>query len=476
MCGVLGIWGRSEVAADLMLGLTTLQHRGQDAAGAITFDGAFHVKIGRGLVSRVFEDRHLERLRGTWGLGHVRYATMGSTDVEDGQPVHVNYPYGLAMVHNGNVVNFAEVRENLYTEHHRLVDTTNDVALILYTFAAELERRDLRSLTVRDLFSCVDAMRRTIHGAYAAICLIAGRGLLAFCDPHGIRPLVLGVRQTPEGPEYALASETTCLDYLGFRVEGDVGAGEAVFIDAAGVVHRHEGPRQRHAFCVFEYIYFAREDSVLRGRVVAAERERMGCALADVVRRAGLRPDVIIDVPASGFLFAASMAGALGVAFRRGLAKNHHIGRSFILPTDEERRRMVRLKLNPIRGVLEGKRVAVVDDSIVRGTTSRRLVELLRGAGAREVYVISASPPVVSPCVYGIDMSTTGEIIAANRTTDDVCRMIGADAVVYQELSVLRSLYGELSCCDACFSGEYPTPVDAAALECIRREKEDAGR
>ncbi|MEN6369340.1 MAG: amidophosphoribosyltransferase [Thermotogota bacterium] len=476
MCGILGIWGRSEVAADLIFGLTTLQHRGQDAAGAITFDGSFHVKIGRGLVSRVFEDRHQERLRGTWGLGHVRYATMGSTDVEDAQPVHVNYPYGLAMVHNGNVVNFAEVRENLYTEHHRLVDTSNDVALILYTFAAALEQRDLRVLTVDDLFSCVDATRRAIHGAYAVICLIAGRGLLAFSDPHGIRPMVLGVRQTPKGPEYAIASETTCLDYLGFRLEGDIGAGEAVFIDAAGTVHRHQGPREKPAFCVFEYIYFAREDSVLQGRVVAAEREHMGRALADVVRRTGLRPDVVIDVPASGFLFASSMAQALGIPFRRGLAKNHHIGRSFILPTDEERRRMVGLKLNPIRGVLEGRRVAVVDDSIVRGTTSRRLVELLRGAGAREVYVISAAPPVVSPCVYGIDMSTTGEIIAANRTVDDVCRMIGADAVIYQELSALRSLYGEVSCCDACFSGEYPTSVDREALDGIRREKEGAGR
>jgi amidophosphoribosyltransferase len=249
-----------------------------------------------------------------------------------------------------------------------------------------------------------------------------------------------------------------------------------VFIDASGTVHRHQGPREKPAFCVFEYIYFAREDSVLRGRVVAAERERMGRALADVVRRAELRPDVVIDVPASGFLFASSMAQALGIPFRRGLAKNHHIGRSFILPTDEERRRMVRLKLNPIRGVLEGKRVAVVDDSIVRGTTSRRLVELLRSAGAREVYVISAAPPVISPCVYGIDMSTTGEIIAANRTVDDVCRMIGADAVVYQDLSALRSLYGEVSCCDACFSGEYPTHVDREALDGIRREKEGAGR
>ena len=476
MCGILGIWGRRAVAGDLLLGLATLQHRGQDAAGALTFDGSFHVKIGRGLVNQVFADKHQERLRGAWGLGHVRYATMGSTDVEDAQPVHVSYPYGLAMVHNGNVTNFDQVRERLSAEHHRLVSTSNDVALILYTFAAELEKCDLRSLSMADLFRCVEATQRAIAGAYSVVCLIAGRGLLAFADPHGIRPLSLGERETESGPEYAFASETTCFDFLGFRSCGDLQAGEAVFIDAEGGVHRHQGVTRTPAFCVFEYIYFAREDSILRGRVVASERERMGRSLAVPVATVGPPPDVIVDVPASGYFFASGLSAASGVPFRRGLAKNHHIGRSFIQPTDEERQRSVRLKLNPIRGVMEGRRVAVVDDSIVRGVTSRRLVELLRSAGAREVVMVSAAPPVRFPCVYGIDMSTESEIIAARHSCDDVRRLIGADALVYQDLESLRSLYSDLSCCMACFSGEYPTGLDPDALERVGREKRESGR
>ncbi len=476
MCGILGIWGRRPVAAELMLGLATLQHRGQDAAGAITYDGSFHVKIGRGLVSQVFADKHQERLRGAWGLGHVRYATMGSTDVEDAQPVHVSYPYGLAMVHNGNVTNFTEVRAHLNAEHHRLVSTSNDVALILYTLAAELERCDLRSVSVADLFRTVEATQRAVEGAYSAVCLIAGRGLLAFADPYGIRPLTLGRRDGPDGSEFAFASETTCLDFLGFDAVEEVGAGQAVFIDVHGAIHHHEGLRRPPAFCVFEYIYFAREDSVMRGRVVASERERMGRSLAPSLRKAGPAPDVVIDVPASGYFFATGLAAELGVPFRRGLAKNHHIGRSFIQPTDEERRRSVRLKLNPIRGVVEGRRVAVIDDSIVRGVTSRRLVELLRGAGAREVIMVSAAPPVRFPCPYGIDMSTTNEIIAARHSEDEVRRAIGADALVYQRLEVLRSLYADLPVCDACFSGDYPTGVGAEALRDIEREKERSGR
>lgn len=476
MCGILGIWGRKAIAAELMLGLATLQHRGQDAAGAITYDGSFHVKIGRGLVSQVFADKHQERLRGTWGLGHVRYATMGSTDVEDAQPVHVSYPYGLAMVHNGNVTNFAEVRDRLCREHHRLVSTSNDVALILYTFAAELEKKDLCALSIADLFDAVEATQQAIDGAYSAVCLIAGHGLLAFADPHGIRPLALGRRETDDGPEFALASETTCLDFLGFSDVEEVEAGNIVFIDTRGEVHRHLGVRRAPAFCIFEFIYFAREDSVMRGRVVAHERERMGRRLAGAVADAGARPDVVIDVPASGYFFAAGLAAESGIAFRRGLAKNHHIGRSFIQPTEAERRRSVRLKLNPIRGVVEGRRVAVVDDSIVRGVTSRRLVELLRGAGAREVVMVSAAPPVRFPCPYGIDMSTRDEIIAARHPVEAVREMIGADALVYQRLDDLRSLYADLPCCMACFCGDYPTGLGDADLQRVEHEKAASGR
>jgi len=476
MCGILGVWRTSDAAEELVNGLTTLQHRGQDAAGVVTFDGAFHVKKGHGLVAQVFESKHLERLRGNCGLGHVRYATMGSTDILDAQPIYVNYPYGLAMVHNGNVVNFAEVRDALLSEHHRLVDTSNDVALLLYTFAAHLEQRNLEQLSVDDIFSCVEATQQRVRGAYSAIVVIANKGLLAFTDRHGFRPLTLGVKDSPSGRDFAFASESTFFDYRGYTRSFDLEPGEAVFIDLDGDVHRHQGPRERGAFCVFEYIYFAREDSVIHDRIVADERVRMGAALADAVREAGVQLDAIIDVPASSYFFASALAEQLGVPYRRGLAKNAHVGRSFITATQTQREKVVHQKLNPIRSVVEGRRIAVVDDSIVRGTTSRRLVSLLRGAGAREVTFISAAPPIRFPCVYGIDMSTERELVAAGRSNDDVREQIGADAVIYQPVERLRELYADLPCCYACFNGDYPTGNDPKLLAQIAAEKSASDR
>jgi len=476
MCGILGIWNCRDAATELVYGLTTLQHRGQDAAGVVTFDGSFHLKKGHGLVSQVFEEKHLQRLRGACGLGHVRYATMGSTDALDAQPIYVNYPYGLAMVHNGNVVNFAELRERLLHEHHRIVDTSNDVALILYTLAAHLEKTDLRAMSIDVLFSCVEATQCEVGGAYSAIAIIANRGLLAFIDPHGFRPLTLGSKTTADGTTYALASESTFFDYLGYETLGDLAPGEALFIDREGKIYRHQGPRMQSAFCVFEYIYFAREDSILRGRLVADERVRMGRALGEAVQAAGLRPDTVIDVPASGYFFASALAEALGIPYRRGLAKNPHVGRSFITATQVQRERVVHQKLNPIAPVVRGRKVAVVDDSIVRGTTSKRLVELLRTAGAKEVYFISAAPPIRYPCVYGIDMSTHEELIASARSVDEVMKFIGADALVYQPLEVLRSLYADFGCCTACFSGEYPTGDHPDVLTRIAQEKASSDR
>ena len=476
MCGILGVWNCDNAAGELVYGLTALQHRGQDAAGVVTFDGSFHIKKGHGLVERVFQDKHLRRLRGSSGLGHVRYATMGSTDVLDAQPIYVNYPYGLAMVHNGNVVNFAEVRETLRHEHHRLVDTSNDVALILYTLAAHLESMDLRTLSVDELFSCVEKTQTEVCGAYSAITVIANKGLLAFTDPHGFRPLTLGSKETDGGTCYALASESTFFDYMGYEILGDLSPGEALFIDAQGTIHRHQGPRERSAFCVFEYIYFAREDSLLRNRLVADERVRMGHALANAVQSAGLQPDTIIDVPASSYFFASALAEALDVPYRRGLAKNPHVGRSFITPTQTQRERVVHQKLNPIRSVIRDRKVAVVDDSIVRGTTSRRLVDMLRAAGAKEVYFISAAPPVRFPCVYGIDMSTHEELVASERSVEQIRRIIGADALVYQPVETLESLYADLGCCTACFSGTYPTGDHPDLLARIAQEKADSDR
>ena len=471
MCGIIGICGQDDISTELMYGLAALQHRGQDSAGLVTFDGSFRLKKGMGLVSQVFAGNDLERLQAPCGLGHVRYATIGSTDVLDAQPLAVNYPFGLAMVHNGNVVNFTELRKSLYEDHHRLLESSNDVALILYTFASELENKNLRDLSVDEIFDSVTATQERVQGAYSAITIIANRGFLAFSDPNGIRPLVLGRRYADHGIVYAFASETTCFDYLGFETVRDLEPGEAVLIDQQHQLHNRICTKARRAFCVFEYIYFAREDSILHNRLVATDRVRMGRRLARVFRSHGLEPDIVIDVPTSAYFFASGLAEELNIPYRRGLAKNSHVGRSFITPTQKARELVVRQKLNPIGDVVRGKKVAVVDDSIVRGTTSKHLVRLLREAGADKVYFASASPPIRHPCVYGIDMSVKREIIAAHYDVEQIERYIQADAVIYQKLEDLRTIYSDLSVCDACFSGTYPTPVSAQMLEEIEQEK-----
>ena len=476
MCGILGIIGQDDIAGTLLEGLTSIQHRGQDAAGIVTFNHRFHLHKGDGLVSQAFKKVDLERFRGACGLGHVRYATQGSTDVLDAQPTVVMYPFGLAMVHNGNVVNFNQLKQTLCEDAHRLLDTSNDVALILYALAAALETKNLKTLTPDDIFDSVQAVQEKVQGAYSALTIIAGHGLLAFTDPHGIRPLVLGRKYTDKGLVYAFASETDCFDYLGFELIRDLRPGEAVLIDNEGNLHSRVCRAEKQAFCIFEYIYFAREDSVINGRAVATERMRIGRQLAEQVKKAGLQPDLVIDVPSSAYFFAAGMAEALGVPYRRGLAKNNHVGRSFIVPTQARREKIVRQKLNPLKDVVRGKKVAVVDDSIVRGTTSKHIVKLLRESGAAEIYFISAAPPITCPCIYGIDMSVKREIIAAHYTPKQISRYLEADAVIYQSLDDLRVLYHDLPCCYACFSGEYPTGASAAMVKQIEEEKECSTR
>ncbi|HGY54495.1 MAG TPA: amidophosphoribosyltransferase [Caldithrix abyssi] len=476
MCGIIGVVGYKDISAEIMNGMTTLQHRGQDSAGIVTFNGNFHLHKGMGQVREVFRNIDLKRIDGYCGLGHVRYSTMGSTEAVDAQPIVVNYPYGLAMVHNGNVINFNQLRKTLYEEHHRLLDTSNDVALILYTFASELERKELKNLTVDDIFDTVEAVQKLVKGAYSALTIIANRGFLAFTDPYGIRPLVMGRKYTDQGVVYAFASESSSFDYLGYELMYDLRPGEMVFIDSNHQVHRRIGKTKKQAFCVFEYIYFAREDTVIHNRLVASERVRMGKQLAATFRKSGLQPDIIIDVPNSAYFFASGLAEELGVPYRRGMAKNPHMGRSFITPNQEQRELMVKQKLNPIRDIVKGKKVAVVDDSIVRGTTSKRIVKLLRDAGAKEVYFVSASPPIKHPCIYGIDMSVKKEILASHYEIDEIAKYIGADAVVYQSLDDLKEMYKDLPICHACFSGNYPTGITKELLKEIEQEKLGSNR
>lgn len=471
MCGILGIYGYDDIAPELIYGLTALQHRGQDSAGAITFNGNFKIKKGLGQVNQVFKEKNLDRLRGECGLAHVRYATIGSTDVLDAQPHAVNYPFGLAMVHNGNVINFVQLRKSLYEDNHRLLETSNDVALILYSFASELEKKDLKKLSVDDIFDTVEAVQKRVQGAYSAITIIANRGFLAFTDPYGVRPIVMGRKFTEQGIVYAFASESTCFDYLGYEIIRDLKPGEAIFIDTHRNVHSKICHQQKQAFCVFEYIYFAKEDSVIHNRLVASERVRMSKTLAERIKKSGLDPDIIIDVPSSAYFFASGMAENMNLPYRRGLAKNNHIGRSFISATQKLREKMVRQKLNPIRDIIKDKVIAVVDDSIVRGTTSKHIVKLLKDQGAKKVYFISAAPPIKYPCIYGIDMSVKEEIIAATNNLDEIKKYIGADEVIYQSIDDLKALYDDLPCCYACFTGKYPTGVTDEIISEIENEK-----
>ncbi len=471
MCGIIGITGTQKVVADLIYGLLTLQHRGQDSAGIITFDKMFHTKKGKGLVSEVFNEKHYERLKGNIGIGHVRYTTHGTDTIQNAQPISTNYPYGIAMVHNGNVTNFKEMNRVLYEDYHVLPTSTNDLEILLYTFAAELKNKDLKNLSVKDIFDAVKITQRKVEGAYAVIGIIANHGLLAFMDPYGIRPLILGKKETENGISYGFASENITFDHLGYEVIRDLQPGEIVYIDEQQQVHSTIGHREKQHFCVFEYMYFAREDSIFYESNVAGKRVRLGRSIAKQFIEKNIQPDIIIDVPSSGYFAASGLAEALGVPHHRGLVKSNYIGRSFIAPKQSEREDMVNKKLNPIKKTINGKKVAVVDDSIVRGTTSKHIVELLRHAGAKEVYFVSAAPPVKHPCVYGIDMSVKTELIANKMNVDEIKEYIGADALFYFDLAELPEVFNKVSICDACFTGNYPTPDVEKILEDIEEDR-----
>jgi amidophosphoribosyltransferase len=473
MCGIVGFFGgQNNVIYDLVDGLTSLQHRGQDSAGIVTFNKTFHIKKGLGLVNNVFKEKNIKRLIGNIGIGHVRYTTQGTNELINVQPFALNYPFGLSMVHNGNVTNFRELRKSLYEEHHRLLETSNDLELILYTLAAELETKDLKKLSIYDIFDSVENIQKKVKGAYSTITIIANRGFLVFTGTYGIRPLVMGKKETTEGrPVYGFASESTCFDYLGYETISDVKPGEAIFIDNDMNVHRRTSKTKKRAFCVFEYIYFAREDSVIHNKLVASERVKMGKILAKRVKEAKLEPDIVIDVPSSAYFFASALAEELNIPYRRGLAKNNHIGRSFISSTQKQRENVVRQKLNPIKEIIDGKKVAVVDDSIVRGTTSKHIVKLLKRAGAKEVYFISAAPEIKYPCMYGIDMAISTDLIASKNNLEEITEKIGADAVIYQSLSDIEKLYNDLPICHACFSGNYPTGDAVKYMKHIENER-----
>lgn len=484
MCGILGVVAASPVAQLLYDGLMVLQHRGQDAAGITTGQGdAFHMHKSPGLVRDVFRTRNMRGLLGNMGIAHCRYPTAGSSSNQaESQPFYVNSPFGLVLAHNGNLTNTLELQEDMFRQDRRHINTNSDSEVLLNVLAHELQAatKDIR-LDLDAIFAAVAGVHRRCKGAYAAVVLIAGYGLLAFRDPHGIRPLIMGVHDTAEGPEYLLASESVALDTLGFRVLRDVAPGEAIFIDMARQMHHRQCAQTPSLSpCIFEYVYLARPDSVIDGVSVYETRLRMGEYLADKVAREipVAEIDVVIPIPDSSRPSAMQLADRLGLPYREGYVKNRYIGRTFIMPGQSIRKKSVRQKLNTIAQEFKGKRVLLVDDSIVRGTTSREIVDMARAAGALKVYFASAAPPVRFPNVYGIDMPTRNELIANGRSSAEIAREIGADALVYQDLAALKASISDFkpeitSFESSCFDGEYITgDVTPEYLDAIEQARD----
>jgi amidophosphoribosyltransferase len=483
MCGFIGIYGSDgeEVVPLLYEALIAVQHRGQDAAGIVTFSDAFHVKKGNGLVRDIFIEKNVSRLQGNLGIGHVRYPTVGAGAGEDVQPFLITFPHGVAMAHNGNVTNFLDLKDSYFRARGIHLQSTCDLEAILYVFAQELIGAGADGITPERVFQAIRGVYATVKGSYSVVGMIAGAGLVAFRDPYGIKPLVIGERRDERGVAYAFASESVALDVAGFHRSRDVAAGEGVFVDRQRRLHAAKLSDRPHRPCIFEYVYFARPDSRLDGASVYRSRLRFGEALGSEWRRRGApMPDIVVPVPDSARDAATALARSLGVPYREGLVKNRYIGRTFIMPDQEQRRRSVRRKLNPIPEEFEGKRVLLVDDSIVRGNTARSLVRIVRGAGAREVYLAICCPPLVSPCPYGIDMATKTEFIARGKTVDQVRRELGADYLLYLPhdamVGSVRADNPEIETfCSACMTGIYPTgDVTPELLASIEKERIDS--
>ena len=486
MCGIIGIVANEPVNQLLYDGLLVLQHRGQDAAGIVTSDGSrFHMHKNNGLVKDVFHTRHMRTLKGNAGIGHVRYPTAGSSSSAEAQPLYVNSPYGIVLAHNGNLTNADKLKDDMFKLDLRHLNTNSDSEVLLNVLAhSVVEATQDNVLTSDIIFDAVTSVFKRCKGAYAVVSMIANFGLLAFRDTHGIRPLVIGVKETEAGPEYIVASESVALDMLGFRLLRDVEPGEAIFIDLDGNFYSKKCTEQaKQTPCIFEYVYLARPDSMIDGVSVYQTRLNMGGTLAKKIKRdwSNLSIDVVIPIPDTSRPCAQEVALKLNVNFREGFIKNRYIGRTFIMPGQALRKKSVRQKLNPIKFEFKGKNVLLIDDSIVRGTTSKEIVQMARDAGAKNVYLASAAPPVKFPNVYGIDMPSRNELLAHNKSYDEIIAEIGADALIYQDLEDLKSTITQettaikdFDC--SCFDGKYITEdIDEAYLVNIETARADKG-
>ncbi len=484
MCGIIGIVGVEAVNHRLYDALTLLQHRGQDAAGiATSHAGRLILRKAAGLVRDVFNGEHMQRLQGNMGIGHVRYPTAGSSAAAESQPFYVNSPYGIVMAHNGNLTNAKELQRELFESDLRHINTGSDSEVLLNVFAHELQAlKPARSITPEQIFATVTAVHQRCKGAYAVIGMLVGRGVFAFRDPLGIRPAVIGVRHTDTGSEYAVASESVALQGLGFSRLRDLAPGEALYIDTEGNLHTRQCAQKTSLSpCIFEYVYLARPDSIIDNVSVYKSRLRMGEKLAKKIlaERAEHNIDVVIPIPDTSRTSAMEVAFHLGVKYREGFIKNRYIGRTFIMPGQQLRKKSVRQKLSPIELEFAGKNVLLVDDSIVRGTTSGQIVEMARDAGAKKVFMASAAPPVRYPNVYGIDMPASTELIAHNRTVEQIQEIIGADWLIYQDLAdLIEAVRYDKHPIDTfescCFNGEYITgDVDSSYLSDLQSSRSD---
>lgn len=484
MCGIAAIVSYQSVNQDLYDALTVLQHRGQDAAGIATCEGGrLHLRKGNGLTRDVFAQAQMLRLKGNMGIAHVRYPTAGCASSAEAQPFYVNSPFGLTLAHNGNLTNTDILKQQLFVEDQRHINTDSDSEVLLNVFAHELQSQGKLKISPDDIFQAISGVHRRCRGAYAVTIMIADVGVVAFRDIHGIRPLVFGERKSGLAPEFMFASESVALDVLGFDLLRDVKPGEAIFISVDGQVHERQcADRVDHCPCIFEYVYFARPDSIIDNISVYKARLRMGEKLAYKIMRVWPEHDidVVIPIPDTSRTAALQLAKVLGVKYREGFIKNRYIGRTFIMPGQQMRKKSVRQKLNAISLEFEGKNVLLVDDSIVRGTTSEQIIEMARDAGAKKVYFASAAPPVRFPNVYGIDMPAAHELIAHNRDEEEVCRELGADRIIYQDLADLVDAVQkgnmEIKHFDtSCFDHQYITgDIDDAYLRKIEALRNDS--
>ncbi len=486
MCGIVGIFAHEPVNQDLFDALTALQHRGQDAAGIMTAEnGQLFLRKGNGLVRDVFHTRHMLRLKGNMGIGHVRYPTAGSSSFAEAQPFYVNSPYGISLAHNGNLTNAKKLAEDIYRTDLRHLNTHSDSEVLLNVFAHELQSRRKITPKAEDIFAAISQVHQRCKGAYAIVAMIPEQGMIAFRDPHGIRPLVYGKRETANGTDYMFASESVALDALGFSDCKDVAPGEAIFIDMQVQLHQQQcADKPRLNPCIFEYVYLARSDSVMDDISVYKTRLRMGDMLAEKIKRdySHLDIDVVMPIPDTSRTSAIRVARGLKIKYREGFVKNRYIGRTFIMPGQKQRKKSVQQKLNPIDLEFQGKNVLLIDDSIVRGTTCQEIIRMARKAGARKVYFASAAPPIRYPNVYGIDMPSFSELIAYEKDIEQICQLIGADALIYQDLDGLIKAAQEgnpeiQQFETSVFTGEYITgDVNLELLQTIDNERNDAAK